>query len=91
VGAADPIPDLLLVDLQVSGSVAVGDSPTFPSPAGNFLAVADPPFEIDPNFPFRDQFALTFSPNLGTPEPGTLILMAAAGMALFGYRVRWHV
>jgi hypothetical protein len=54
------------------------------------MAIADPTFEIDPSFPFRDQFALTFSPNLGPiiPEPGTLMMMAAAGLALLGYRLR---
>jgi hypothetical protein len=77
------------VVLDASGSVAVSDSRTFPNPRGSFNAVADPIFEIDTSYPFRDFFTLQYSPNLvSVPEPGTLVLMGAtAAIALLGYRL----
>jgi hypothetical protein len=87
IDTGDSIPDRLLIDLQAGGSVSIGDSPTFPNPIGSFSATADPTFEIDPNYPFRDFFSLTYSPNLDTavPEPGTLLPVCAAGLGLLGY------
>jgi hypothetical protein len=91
VGTPDPIPDLLVVDLEASGSVSIGDHPLTPDPAGSFTVNADPTFEISPDFPFRDWFILAYSPNLApaaVPEPGTLLLIGISGPILLGYGLR---
>ena len=84
----DGIPDLLLIDLQVSGGVAVGDSPTFPSAFGDFSATADPTFQIDPNFAYRDFFDLVYSPNLApsaVPEPSSIGVVGIGVLGLLVY------
>jgi hypothetical protein len=94
IDTGDSIPDLLLIDLQVSGGVAVGDSPTFPNPIGSFSATADPTFQIDPDYAFRDYFDLTYSPNLApaaVPEPNTVLLVCAGALGLLGYHRRRRV
>ena len=53
---------------------------------GFFYASADPSFEIDPSFPYADDFALVYSPGFdasgpstSVPEPGSLLLLAVGG------------
>ena len=46
---------------------------------GFFYATADPSFEIDPSFPYADDFALVYSPGFASaavPEPSSLLLLA---------------
>jgi len=62
----------------------VGGAP--PGTKAQALAIADPTIVIDPNFPFKDDFEVVFSPNLipplpapspaSVPEPPTWALMA---------------
>jgi len=60
---------------------------------GTFYASADPSFEIDPSFPYADDFELVYSPGLamppdGTdiPEPGSLLLLAVGAPLTVGLR-----
>jgi hypothetical protein len=72
------------VNVQVSAygavNLQVGDQAT---DNGSFYASADPSFEIDPSFPYANDFELVYSPGLATPadatdipDPGSLLLLA---------------
>jgi hypothetical protein len=59
------------------------------SESGSFDATVDPTIEIDPSFPYADDFQLDFSPGVSEgsssdaiPEPSSLALLAAAFTAL---------
>ena len=54
----------------------------------SFQAVADPVFTIDPNFPFKDDFALIYSANAPEPGMGGMLVGIAAGMFLRRSRAR---
>ena len=68
----------VLVRKSVNGEIV---SSTFDQESeGQFEATADPSFQIDPSFPFADDFALQFSPDApaSVPEPATVMLFGLA-------------
>lgn len=58
--------------------------------SGPVFATADPSFEIDPTFPYADDFEIEYSPGFGTatPEPSTraMMLLGFVGLGFAGYR-----
>jgi hypothetical protein len=85
------------VDVSAFGSVnlQVGLNAGANSDKGFFFASADPSFEIDPSFPFANDFALVFSPGFDAPlpspdvpEPGSLLLLAVGASLTLGMRRR---
>jgi hypothetical protein len=75
----------VLMDAGSSATLQVGG--IFPQDTAIFDASVDPSFEIDPSFPFADDFELDFSPGFDTaasgPGDGTAI-PEPASLALFG-------
>lgn len=77
--------------LQVGGFLGSTDK-------GFFFATADPSFEIDPSFPYADDFTLVYSPGFdasgpltSVPEPSSLLLLALGAplTLVLRRRVRW--
>jgi len=78
------VPDeIYRVNLSASGS-AIYDSLIA---IGEFRAFADPEFEIDSNFAYRDYFSIAYSPNLiaaAVPEP-EIYVMLGFGLGMMGW------
>jgi hypothetical protein len=57
--------------------------------SGEALAVVDPYIYIDPSWPYADEYGLVCSSNVqNVPEPASLILLAAGGLAVLLRRSR---
>lgn len=74
------------VNTEVDGDINLHDGAS----VGSFTASADPSFEIDPSFPYADDFEIDYSPGFDTavPEPSTwaMLLIGFAGLGFAGYR-----
>src|SRR5262249_28149446 len=82
--------EILRLDAEVNGGGEPGGSNT------DATAAVDPTIIIDPDFPFKDDYHLVFSPNLLVPAspapetPGWLLMLTGAGVVgLRGCRGRY--
>jgi hypothetical protein len=92
-----PIDEPILISNTVSSSMTLFVGGVFPMDHASFSAFADPDLEIDPSFPYADDFQLEYSPGFDTPidnggtdvpEPPSVALFVSALVLLLIVSVR---